>query len=128
MHVHWNIHTSLYTDMHTYTAHTLEIKNNPLWSVGIAQSVKCLPYNHENMSLIPRTQVLKKSGHDSTGWHTQHRELETGGFLGLPGHPVIQPSSNPNNPHPEFSTGKSSSQLCLLTDDVIGGDRRGPEN
>ena len=59
--------------------------------MGLAQSGKRLLHRYENVSLIPRTQVLK-SGRDGRGWHTQHRELGTGGFLGLLGQPVIQPS------------------------------------
>lgn len=77
----------MYTDTYTHnstqtctrTPHTLEIKNNPLWSVGIAPSVKGWPHSYENMSLIPRTQVLKQSDRDGTGWHTQHWELRQEG-------------------------------------------------
>lgn len=78
-------YTHLSTQTCTPTPHTLEIKNSPLWSVGLAQSVMCWPHNYEDMSLIPRTQVLKKTGRDGPGWHTQHQELETGMLLGLPG-------------------------------------------
>lgn len=116
----------MYTDTYTHNStqtcmcipHTLEIKNNPLWSVGTVPSVKCWPHNYENMSLIFRTQVLKQSGRDGTDWHTQHRELETGGFLGFPGQPVRQPSPLTQTTTTLSSAGptcKSSSQLCLVT-------------